>query len=342
MTLTETTTAAAPALRRPVAKAPTRVPVPARSADGTALALRVVAVLFHLGVLVIANVEPNGGPDEAQMLLAPLLFGGIGLLAAASYVERPVLVKRRLSPLEMLIPAWSVAALVSLAQPEPAADMHGLSMLFAGRVGAAVAAGAAVVIVLSASNQFARMSGLVAGFTGWLYGCAVLGQRFVASFAVGVGLLATHALLVASQRTDRRARHSAPATERGSRTAQWQLPIIGYLLPLSVLVSTLFLASAALWPVNPVAASFAALAGCLSVVRSGLATRRNDQMAHLQTAALTDELTGLANRRALFAELRAALDGRHPARGLAVLLIDLDRFKDVNDSLGHDAGDELL
>jgi diguanylate cyclase (GGDEF)-like protein len=52
-----------------------------------------------------------------------------------------------------------------------------------------------------------------------------------------------------------------------------------------------------------------------------------------------DPLTGLANRTALWQYLDRALadDGR-----LAVLFIDLDDFKDVNDSLGHSAGDELL
>jgi diguanylate cyclase len=59
--------------------------------------------------------------------------------------------------------------------------------------------------------------------------------------------------------------------------------------------------------------------------------------------ALRDPLTGLANRRALDERLgyEIARDTRHGER-FAVLALDLDGFKAVNDRFGHDAGDELL
>jgi diguanylate cyclase (GGDEF)-like protein len=59
------------------------------------------------------------------------------------------------------------------------------------------------------------------------------------------------------------------------------------------------------------------------------------------TARRADPLTGLANR-ALFMDRLSALIGRESAGGFAVFFLDVDRFKIINDSLGHLAGDELL
>ena len=56
-----------------------------------------------------------------------------------------------------------------------------------------------------------------------------------------------------------------------------------------------------------------------------------------------DDLPGLANRKAFLAQLKQAQDeAGQLQRPLALFYIDLDRFKEVNDRFGHDAGDELL
>ncbi|MEM8925077.1 MAG: EAL domain-containing protein [Actinomycetota bacterium] len=61
--------------------------------------------------------------------------------------------------------------------------------------------------------------------------------------------------------------------------------------------------------------------------------------AELTALATTDTLTGLANRRAFLSELDRLLDRPAP---FALFMIDLDRFKMINDSYGHGSGDELL
>jgi len=63
----------------------------------------------------------------------------------------------------------------------------------------------------------------------------------------------------------------------------------------------------------------------------------------VQELASYDTLTGLPNRNMFFTELdRVVARARRQQQGFAVCYIDLDRFKSINDSLGHDAGDELL
>ncbi|MEO8690671.1 MAG: sensor domain-containing diguanylate cyclase, partial [Solirubrobacteraceae bacterium] len=67
--------------------------------------------------------------------------------------------------------------------------------------------------------------------------------------------------------------------------------------------------------------------------------RQLDGLRHL---AAHDPLTGLRNRRDFEPGIDAHLDALGPAGELSLLVLDLDHFKRVNDSLGHDAGDEVL
>jgi diguanylate cyclase (GGDEF)-like protein len=74
-------------------------------------------------------------------------------------------------------------------------------------------------------------------------------------------------------------------------------------------------------------------------LRMMLALQEAQQAAESLRLSLTDELTGLPNRRALL----GAIDGALTAGSrLGLALLNLDRFKDVNDSLGHAVGDEVL
>lgn len=81
----------------------------------------------------------------------------------------------------------------------------------------------------------------------------------------------------------------------------------------------------------------------LVIVRMTTSMLRNRTMLDaLHRESVTDSLTGLGNRRRLFADLPRAVARSSPERPMAVVIFDLDGFKTYNDSFGHAAGDRLL
>ncbi|EGH47946.1 PAS:GGDEF protein, partial [Pseudomonas syringae pv. pisi str. 1704B] len=68
-----------------------------------------------------------------------------------------------------------------------------------------------------------------------------------------------------------------------------------------------------------------------------------DLYQQLEKQAVTDALTGLLNRRGLYQAVESMLLRNERAdKYLVVLFMDLDGFKQINDSLGHEAGDQVL
>ena len=80
----------------------------------------------------------------------------------------------------------------------------------------------------------------------------------------------------------------------------------------------------------------------IAMRNSSLLERLRVEVVEREHEALHDTLTELPNRTLFDREVGRALRGMTPERGVAVMLIDLDRFKEVNDTLGHQQGDRLL
>jgi diguanylate cyclase (GGDEF)-like protein len=136
-----------------------------------------------------------------------------------------------------------------------------------------------------------------------------------------------------------RAGHANPLAPQ--RTGGFALPGLGATAGLAILFF------GTLHRVTPVAIGLATATLVTVGIRLGLSVRRLrllTEKRHRQ--AITDELTGLSNRRHLFYLLNAFFadhaDPRTPGRHLSLLFVDLDHFKEINDSFGHSAGDELL
>jgi diguanylate cyclase (GGDEF)-like protein len=273
-------------------------------------------LLFY--VLMLAALAALVHRQLQGLASSVLLDSAIGSVAAAAVLA--VL----LSPILTSAPggSWG-AAVVGVAYP--LLDL----ILVTAAVGVAVAPGlqlgrgwvlliCGLLVFAAADIAFALMdfgSGNALGTT--LDAGRLLGLAFVATWVDG-------------------STHSAGAPSRGLKGA-WSLvvPAVATAAALGVLILGTQV------PVSGLAVSLAGVTLIMTAVRTQLAFRQLVKMADLRRQALTDDLTGLPNRRALYADVPERLAAR-PLRPGALLLLDLDRFKEVNDSLGHDVGDRLL
>ncbi|WP_433796846.1 putative bifunctional diguanylate cyclase/phosphodiesterase [Actinoplanes sp. CA-252034] len=138
--------------------------------------------------------------------------------------------------------------------------------------------------------------------------------------------------------------------------AAWQRPrpsaerrparaLVGMLLPAVLAYASMLLLFSDSWRHRelPLASSvLAATAITGAIVRMLLTVRAVEKLSDARRQARTDDLTGLPNRRRFLEILRRDLPDGDGKPSMAVAIIDLDRFKEINDSFGHHLGDRLL
>lgn len=88
--------------------------------------------------------------------------------------------------------------------------------------------------------------------------------------------------------------------------------------------------------------SFATMASTVQDNMRTLERLVEERTAELQSLAYRDQLTGIANRRGFASGFEQVKAGSKAEARLALLLIDIDRFKEINDRLGHQTGDEVV
>jgi len=311
------------------------------------LAMAAGCVLYTLADLVFLyhdqnlNPIPSPAPSDAFFLSCNLAFIiGFAILTQSSFGRVHASVR-----LDGAIAGLAIAAVAGVVWFEPVLHISGRP--FQAAVDLAYPVCDLVLIVLLAAglaphrfrpNRTTLL--LMTGVAFSVVGSVVfLNQATHGTYRAGTLLGATWLLsfffigLAATVR-DRRRIARVPVS---SPTGIVVVPVVFGVVSLAVLADSIYEHD------SSVVVILAIVALALVICRMAITLREVRQsMANYQDAR-TDYLTGLPNRRSFLERLESSLSAEpDTAGGTGVLLVDLDGFKEVNDALGHTAGDDLL
>ena len=281
-----------------------------------------VALIAGGLVAVGAAVARRGGRLAAAALATALVLAGMARLVHEAAAD------------ELEIAACTVAvaglALLVLAGFESVSRLSWLdaAMGAAATAALAVSLGAPVPTAVAAGGAVGALA-LCRWRPGWGLLVAIVGLAALADGAA-LALVAAPALAGAAWWRE------AP---RGPGP-EFSLVVLSAIL-ISATVALTLLTMGQFADVSDAAVALATVTVLAGMARAGLTVV--ERLRESDRRAVTDDLTGLGNRRHLVDRLNAAIESAASAREvLALLLIDLDGFKELNDTLGHHAGDEVL